>query len=76
MKELQVSEVLTQALATNDALREKFASMSPSCQREYITWIEGAKREGTRVRRVQEALEMIAESQPRQTRSRRAKLAP
>ena len=33
--------------------------MSPSCRREYVDWIEGAKREETRGRRVATAMEWI-----------------
>lgn len=52
------------------ALKKKKASktfeeFSPSQKREYIEWITGAKSEETRKRRLEQAVEWIAEGKPR-----------
>ena len=52
-------------LAKRAAATENFAGMSLSCRREYIEWIESAKQEETRARRVQEAAGWIAEGKRR-----------
>jgi uncharacterized protein YdeI (YjbR/CyaY-like superfamily) len=39
--------------------RTKFDALSFSHQREYVTWIEGAKRADTRQRRVAETVERL-----------------
>ena len=38
-----------------------FAAFTPGQQREYVDWIDGAKREATRERRIAQAIEWIAE---------------
>ncbi len=58
--EVAVPEALAQALETNKAAAEGFATLSPSCRREYIEWIDDAKRDETRAKRVATALEWIA----------------
>ena len=63
--EVTVPDALAAALKTNKAAAAKFAAMSPSCRREYVEWIESAKREETRARRVATALEWIAEGKGR-----------
>jgi len=42
----------------------RFDHTSRSCQREYIEWIAGAKREETRARRIATTIEQIGESKP------------
>ena len=44
---------------------ERFDAMSPSCRREYVEWIVGAKRAETRAKRVGEAVGWIAEGKKR-----------
>jgi uncharacterized protein YdeI (YjbR/CyaY-like superfamily) len=56
---------LEAALRRNKKARENFAAFSPSHQREYMEWIGEAKGEDTRQRRLETALEWIAESKPR-----------
>jgi uncharacterized protein YdeI (YjbR/CyaY-like superfamily) len=56
---------LKKALAANKKVREQFAAMSPSCQREYLTWIAEAKGEATRERRLRDAIAWIAAGKPR-----------
>jgi uncharacterized protein YdeI (YjbR/CyaY-like superfamily) len=46
--------------------------MSPSCRKEYITWITEAKRDETRDKRVATAVEWIAEGKGRNWKYERA----
>ena len=62
---LEIPEALAAALKKNKAAAAKFATMSPSCQREYSDCIGSAKRDETRERRVGEAMGMIAEGKSR-----------
>jgi uncharacterized protein YdeI (YjbR/CyaY-like superfamily) len=51
--------------ALKGAPAKAFAKMPPSHQREYIWWINEAKREETRKRRIAQAVEMIGEGKSR-----------
>ena len=66
--EAEVPAALAAGLKKHPAAGECFAAMSPSCRREYCEWIGEAKREGTRVKRVEQALAMIAEGKGRHWR--------
>lgn len=57
--------MLKKALAANAAARAQFARFSPSCQREYLTWIAEAKKDDTRARRVADAVAWIAAGKQR-----------
>ncbi|HEU5396510.1 MAG TPA: YdeI/OmpD-associated family protein [Verrucomicrobiae bacterium] len=48
------------ALKKNKKALAAFDRFSPSCRREYLVWITGAKQAETRVRRIKTALEWIA----------------
>jgi hypothetical protein len=52
-------EDLAAALAQAPQSAERFATMSYSCKKEYVEWIEQAKQEATRARRIVKAVEMI-----------------
>ena len=41
-----------------------FESLAPSLRRKYVGWIESAKREETRIRRLNEAVELLAAGKP------------
>ncbi|HZJ09630.1 MAG TPA: YdeI/OmpD-associated family protein [Trueperaceae bacterium] len=49
------------ALAADAAAAEAFASLAPSRRKEYVAWVEDAKRSETRERRIVKAVDMIAE---------------
>lgn len=49
------------ALSRNGAARATFEAFSYSHQREYVEWIEDAKKQETRDRRIAKALQMLAE---------------
>ena len=63
--EVAIPEALTLALAKNEAAQAYFAKLSPSHRREYIDWINEAKTEGTRSKRLNTTLEWLAEGKSR-----------
>jgi uncharacterized protein YdeI (YjbR/CyaY-like superfamily) len=64
-KQVVVPDYLEQALQANAAARATFERFSPSHKREYVEWITEAKTEATRIKRLQTALEWMAEGKPR-----------
>jgi uncharacterized protein YdeI (YjbR/CyaY-like superfamily) len=56
---------LAVALGDNAAARAAFEGFPPSQKREYVDWIEDAKREETRKKRLAQAVEWLAEGKPR-----------
>lgn len=63
-REAKVPADLETALAARPASREQFEKLSYSHKREYVEWIEGAKRDETREARVGKAVEMLVEGKP------------
>ncbi|HET7845352.1 MAG TPA: YdeI/OmpD-associated family protein [Xanthomonadales bacterium] len=49
------------ALARNRKARAGFDAASPSCRREYVEWIDEAKRDETRAKRIATAVAQLAE---------------
>jgi uncharacterized protein YdeI (YjbR/CyaY-like superfamily) len=64
-KEVVVPDDLATALQRNKAARATFEGFSPSHKREYVEWLTEAKTEATRARRLETALEWMAEGKPR-----------
>ncbi len=58
-REVVVPPDLEAALVPEPAAREFFDALSYTQRKEYVRWIESAKREETRVRRVEKAVEML-----------------
>ena len=58
---VEVPEDLSQALALNEAAKKAFEKLSYSHKREYVEWIDAAKKEETRQRRVAKAIEKLLE---------------
>jgi uncharacterized protein YdeI (YjbR/CyaY-like superfamily) len=56
---------LAAALRDNPAARETFERFPPSHRREYVEWLEEAKREETRKKRLAQAIEWLAEGKQR-----------
>ena len=56
---------LVAALEKNAAARKTYEGFSPTQQREYAEWIAEAKREDTRDKRLAQAIEWLAEGEPR-----------
>ena len=50
---------LTTALDKDKEAKLLFEALSPSHQKEYVKWIEGAKKDETRQRRVIKTVEML-----------------
>lgn len=62
---VKAPQEFTAALQRNKKAAAGFATLSPSCKREYIEWIADAKRPETRDKRIATALEWIAEGKQR-----------
>jgi len=62
---LRVPADLAAALKKSTKARATFAGFSPSHKREYIEWISEAKSDATRARRLQTAIEWMADGRPR-----------
>jgi uncharacterized protein YdeI (YjbR/CyaY-like superfamily) len=64
-KAVAVPNDLQSALRRNAAARAAFTEFTPSQQRDYIEWLTEAKREETRKRRLDTAIEWISEGKTR-----------
>jgi uncharacterized protein YdeI (YjbR/CyaY-like superfamily) len=64
-KAVAVPNDLQSALRRNAAARAAFTEFTPSQQRDYIEWLTEAKREETRKRRLETAIEWISEGKTR-----------
>jgi uncharacterized protein YdhG (YjbR/CyaY superfamily) len=64
-KALGVPADLTAALKRSAKANKAFAGMSHSHRKEYVEWVEGAKREETRKKRIATTIEWLAEGKPR-----------
>jgi uncharacterized protein YdeI (YjbR/CyaY-like superfamily) len=53
------------AIKKNKIAYKTFESFSPSHKREYIEWITEAKTEETKNKRIETAIEWMAEGKPR-----------
>jgi uncharacterized protein YdeI (YjbR/CyaY-like superfamily) len=62
---IKMPEYFAKALKRNKKAAAAFEEFSPSHRREYLEWITSAKQEATRERRVQTAIEWLAEGKPR-----------
>jgi hypothetical protein len=58
-REVEIPPALAQALAADPPARAAFDAMAFTHRKEYARWIADAKREETRDRRVQQAVDMI-----------------
>ncbi len=62
---LEVPAEFAAALKKNKKAVAAFEAFSPSCKREYVEWIAEAKRPETRDKRIETAVEWIAEGKQR-----------
>jgi len=60
-----VPEDFQQALENHPNAKEIFENFSYTHKKEYVEWIESAKKQVTRENRINKALEMIADSRKR-----------
>jgi hypothetical protein len=58
-RQVELPTDLQQALQANPAAQAVFDRLSYTHQREYVRWITEAKREQTRLRRIQQTIEML-----------------
>ena len=61
----QAPDDLAAALRKNKAAQATYDAFPPRCKREYVEWITEAKREETRVKRLAQAVEWMAEGKRR-----------
>jgi uncharacterized protein YdeI (YjbR/CyaY-like superfamily) len=61
----EVPAELAAALKKNKLAAKVFEGFSPSCKREYVDWVAEAKREETKMKRVAQAVEWMAEGKSR-----------
>lgn len=64
-KQLEIPEYFTAAIAKNKKAKETFDAFSYANKKEYVEWITGAKREETRDKRLETAIEWMAEGKVR-----------
>ncbi len=64
-REVEVPEALAAALAADPEASASFERMAFTHRKEYARWVTEAKKEETRERRVQQAVEMIRTGQTR-----------
>lgn len=62
---VEVPDYFTEKLVANPAAKTVFESKSASFQKDYLVWILDAKTEATREKRMEEAVEWIAEGKGR-----------
>ncbi len=60
-----IPDDLADALAAAPTAAERFADFPPSCRREYIEWVTGAKTAPTRAKRIATTVEWVAEGKRR-----------
>jgi hypothetical protein len=64
-REVEVPPALAEALAADPEASTAFGQMAFTHRKEYVRWIAEAKKDETRQRRVEQALEMIKAGKPR-----------
>ena len=64
-KELVVPDILVAALATNELAAETFDNFPYSCKKEYIEWINEAKTDATKDKRLATTIEWLSEGKRR-----------
>ena len=55
-----IPEYIQEALQRSPAAWRHFESLAPSYRRNYIGWIDSAKQQETKLRRLQEAIQLLA----------------
>jgi uncharacterized protein YdeI (YjbR/CyaY-like superfamily) len=64
-KKVAVPDYFLAALKKNKKALATFGKFSPSCKREYVEWLTEAKREETRIKRMQTAIQWLAAGKSR-----------
>ena len=63
-RRVRVPDDLAQALASDPEAQDTFARLSFTHRREYVEWVEEAKRPETRTRRIEQTLERVRAGRP------------
>jgi hypothetical protein len=58
-REIKLAADIAKALSQNKNAQALFNALPPSHQKKYIQWIESAKREGTRAKRIDELSSLL-----------------
>ncbi|MCB1609291.1 MAG: DUF1905 domain-containing protein [Xanthomonadales bacterium] len=58
--EAEIPQALRNALAENPAAQSLWSAITPAARRDWIMWINSAKRAETRAKRVQDTCQMLA----------------
>ena len=69
---MEIPDYITAALMKNRKAQATFEGFSPSHRREYVEWITEAKSEDTRRRRLETAIEWMADGKSRHWKYTRA----
>lgn len=64
-KEIETPDYLLAALKKNKKAKETYDGFSYSNKKEYVTWLEDAKTESTRIKRLEDAIEWMSEGKIR-----------
>jgi uncharacterized protein YdeI (YjbR/CyaY-like superfamily) len=64
-KDVEIPAALQKALNSNTSAATKFNGLSPSHKREYIEWINEAKTEATKAKRIDTTIEWVSEGKSR-----------
>jgi uncharacterized protein YdeI (YjbR/CyaY-like superfamily) len=64
-KEVAMHPEFAKALAASKRAKAVFTDFAPSCKREYLEWIADAKKDDTRARRIEQAIEWIGDGKKR-----------
>jgi uncharacterized protein YdeI (YjbR/CyaY-like superfamily) len=60
-RKVEIPPYLADALAAHPKAQESFAGYSYSHQKEYVDWINSAKKAETRAARIEKAMDMLAD---------------
>jgi hypothetical protein len=64
-REVQLPPALATALGEDAGARAAFDALAPSHRKEFVRWIEEAKREETRRSRIEQAVQLVREGRTR-----------
>ena len=70
-KELEIPDYLTAALKKNKKALAEFKQFNYSSKKDYVEWLDEAKTDATRKKRLDTAIEWIAEGKPRHWKYKR-----
>jgi uncharacterized protein YdeI (YjbR/CyaY-like superfamily) len=60
---IEIPDYIREAFKRNKTVWDNFSALAKSYQRDYILWISSAKKEETRVRRIEEAIKLLSQNQ-------------